>query len=108
MGTTQPVVARLESPGEERMPNLSTLLKAMHALGIDIFLVNSSEDASQALSEIIQRQRTASWDAYQHTHPEAKYAALVAQTLDGLITLPPDVEVARDTEAPFIKVNLND
>jgi transcriptional regulator with XRE-family HTH domain len=57
MGTTQRVVARLENPGEDRMPNLSTILKAINSLGIDFYLVTSLEDARQAMAEMVQSQQ---------------------------------------------------
>ena len=108
MGTTQPVVARLENPGEDRMPNLSTVLKAINALGIGVYLVKSLEDACQAMAEMVQSQQPKAWSEYQATHPGSRIAALVTQTLDGHVTLPLDIQVDWDNNAPLIKLPLDE
>ena len=107
MGTTQPVVARLENPSEERMPNLSTVLKATAALDLKLDLIDECS-TEQAAVELVGHQFGGTLQHYRAGHPYVQGAVVVVRAAIDRIVLPQGIAIERDVDAPMIDVQLDD
>lgn len=107
MGTTQPVVARLENPGADRIPNLATVVKAAHALGQEFGVIDAARTAEQMADDAMLPARDA-WHHYRDAHPNVLGAVVVAQVDAERLVLPQNIAVDRDVDAPMIEVDLDD